>query len=124
MLWEWQTLYSKRLGKGCVGTMGADYRHMWEVITTGIEDKTVRVKYLDKEDIEELGWIYMGEIFNNSYSEFYHPNEGKDNRTLRFSHNLDFMEIEIGIRYGDFYGESYKIKNYNELKTLMKQLGI
>lgn len=135
MLWEWQTRCREELielqktSEGCVGNMGADYRHMWEVITTGIKDGTVRVKYLDREDIEELGWKYDGEIFNGNMLEFYHPNEGNDDysRKLQFPKDIDRLISEgvaIGSGYFDFCGDNYKIKNYNELKTLMKQIGI
>lgn len=87
-----------------------------------------RVKYLDKKDIEELGWEYYRNIFNDTMEEYCHPNEDyKNGRTLRFPKDIKiFIEkgIDIGIGYMEFYGESYKIKNYNELKTLMKQIEI
>lgn len=89
----------------------------------------VRVKYLDRKDIEELGWKYDGEIFNGNMLEFYHPNEGDDDysRKLQFPKDIDRLieeGIAIGSGYFDFCGDNYRLKNYNELKTLMKQIGI
>lgn len=77
-----------------------------------------RVKFLDKEDIESLGFeLYQNLaddyefewhiIFNNSrIGMFYEGNE-----------SLDDPNIE-------FYGTQYYIKNKSELKKLLKQLNI
>lgn len=84
----------------------------------------VRVKYLDEQDIEDLGWIlektiYSGMrhkelryILNNMYLSFYPDikhcciHNGKE----------DYFES-----WGYFSGQ---IKNKSELRKLMKQLGI
>lgn len=92
-----------------------------------INENDIRVKYLDREDIEELGWCFVREIFNSKLDEYVHPNEGESGRTLRVYKDInDFIKygVDIGIGYMDFYGESYNIKNYNELKKVMELIGI
>ncbi len=94
-------------------------------------DKVV-VKYLDQQDIEELGWTYTGKStelwfgipktnvqpFNLTY------------RSFRLSYNLtDYRCYIIGYEYSNYVGEDEplflgKIKNYNELKQVMKFLNI
>jgi hypothetical protein len=92
------------------------FRHLLEIRT--------RVKYLDREDIESLGFKYVPA--ENKYIQEYFI---KDNITIRlYSYN------EIGIYKKNFYcgefGNEYiyyfsgTIKNKSELKKLMKQLGI
>lgn len=67
----------------------------------------IRVKFLDKEDIESFGW----EKFGNNFR--------KENLFLLF--NLDKSVVIIDGNYPKFSG---KIKNKSELKKLMQQLGI
>ena len=77
----------------------------------------VRVKYIDKEDIENLGWTKhlskytlndMELLFAENYSETYF-------------NCLIQSKKEKGKTDVYFYG---RIKNKSELKTLMKQLDI
>lgn len=85
-----------------------------------IKDKDVRVKYLDKEDIESFGFISLPKEsgytdgaykFNNYY--MYHNNSlGK---TMQIETRFLNQSIQI------FYGT---IKNKSELKILLKQLNI
>ncbi len=66
MLHEWryrtreELIELQKTSDGCVGNPGADYRHEWERISTGIKDGSVRVKCLDESDIEELGFVSIG----------------------------------------------------------------
>jgi hypothetical protein len=88
----------------------------------------IRVKYLDKEDIESLGWKYKYEgmfeirgfkdyailedsIVEPSRDNYYYITEGI----------IDFKNKPTGERKTIFEGT---IKNKSELKRLMKQLGI
>ena len=89
-----------------------------------LNDNRIKVKYLDQEDIESLGWEHGekrglgGFTFNSEGSTFYqmyvHDNI-KEKKII-------FLEI-----YND-YDTSYifqgDIKNKLELKKLMKQLNI
>lgn len=74
-----------------------------------------RVKYLDKEDIESLGWIVeqkpLGSFFEG---EYYVRNEG-DTTTFEFE-NINEEEPTI-----DINGNYFKIKNKSEFKKLMNQ---
>ncbi len=81
-----------------------------------IKRNRIRVKYLDKEDIESLGFIYDEESNNNFYTH-------KDRRETYLSFFPQQKRIEIGDQenYGSFAGT---IKNKSELKKLLTQLNI
>ncbi len=90
---------------------------------TGLKDTDYfRVKYLDNDDIEELGWEKRGK---NGFKLL--KSCKLDNGYLYETHfNLGFYEVstmEITDGNGNilFYG---KVKNYNELKNLMKWIFI
>ncbi len=92
----------------------------WQQLTYNISynlpyGTTCRVKYLDKEDIESLGWKGNG----NSYLH----SEGKFRLVIESFDNYQTILIETlgGLKY---YGYLESIKNKSELKKLMKQLGI
>jgi len=97
-----------------------------------ISDKTevskfTRVKYLDQEDIESLGW---------DYDKYYPFQRIKGDERIAFTKNenklglhrlvlngnkvLIYLETEF-VHEGFFKGT---IKNKSELKVLLKQLGI
>lgn len=73
-----------------------------------------RVKYLDKEDILSLGWVY-----HEKYCAFHHSKH--EGYSLYFLHE-DTNEMKI-IYYGDCNFNGI-IKNKSELKKLMKQMSI
>ena len=95
----------------------------WENLEFAVENKTVRVKYLDRIDIEELGWKFLtsGEyqislcLATAINLTFYH----NDKRILELEHIDQSGEREEKETW--FKG---RIKNKNELSHLMKQLGI
>jgi hypothetical protein len=105
---------------------GLDAQQTFEKIVAGLNEVTpsVRVKYLDKEDIEELRWESSGiksfklvktiELDNN-YSH-------KMEFTLSWG-DFEKSIIEILDSNGNilFYG---RVNNYNELKKIMKWTGI
>lgn len=78
------------------------------------QQKQLKVKYLDQEDIESLGWVKIS-VKNNLYKY-------KD-YTLIFKNS----HVDIFI-YGDWDGEencfSGVVKNKSELKKLMRMLEI
>lgn len=89
----------------------------------------VRVKYLDKEDIESLGWktpIHSLKVFGEGI-EYYFKCQNGDNYWLRMDEFVNGSKIKIhnGIDWEDnhIYAD-FKIKNKAELKKLMKQIGI
>lgn len=93
-----------------------------------------RVKYLDRQDIEELGWEYKGDHWyykgdvcyriekenaEYGYMEYYWLHTRLDDPTT--------VSIVVGNENGyTLEGGPYlfdgQIKNFNELKTLMKWL--
>jgi len=84
--------------------------------------KKIRVKYLDKEDIESLGFIYSStrrqyELYHTDRQSRYEINENNNTYTI----SLCSLTKEIHIPYNLFIG---LIKNKSELKKLLKQLEI
>jgi hypothetical protein len=91
----------------------------------------MRVKYLDKEGIESLGWV----SWSNHPKHFYHPagikkfSDGtiQHNITLRIENNniiaiRRYSESPINFNnFAEFYGIC---KNKSELKKLMQMLNI
>lgn len=80
----------------------------------------IRVKYLDKSDILALGW----ESDQNAEPSIYFFRDGKERGTLTLRHEsalgmLYIFNNEIGVGY--YYG---KCLNKNQLKTIMKYLGL
>lgn len=101
-------------------------KHLWQLGNIGLHE-TVRVKYLDREDIESLGWKitknYTGELeaqFLISETLFY-------DLTLDYEGNLlieKFISTETIGSYNSFIIFEGSIKNKSELKWLMKRLKI
>ena len=121
----------------CIGVVTelTDYPTIW----VKAEDKTfelypqqISLKYLDKEDIESLGWVKADDSIPkiSSYKEVYKKENYflihlKDNfykivvfDIAKESDRLGFYEMYIPER---FFGI---LKNSNELKVLMKMLEI
>lgn len=108
-----------------------EFTNMWEKskfdsrsglghdMTHFLNDGQVRVKYLDQEDIESLGWKYNndyneGKVFKKFTNDKYY--------VLYFKDNI----IEIDYLNNAFENGVFKgtIKNKSELKNLLKQLQI
>ena len=97
-----------------------------------IKEDTIRVKYLDREDIESLGWEYFG--YNNltDLVEFrldqFILSVGESENTISVYRKLlvQTKEKPEGFFSDDYLHQIYEgnIKNKSELKVLMKQLGI
>ena len=94
-----------------------------EIIKNWIQNNKVRVKYLDKKDIERLGFIQItDDCFNFPIKEF----RGRLNQEVRILVR-DTILIYLAMEIGDkdnivlFTGT---IKNKSELKKLMQQLNI
>lgn len=86
--------------------------HLQIVNRNTIFDKKVRVKYLDKEDIESLGWEQI------KYDTYKYKGT-----SIHLEFNPEYKTIIYSTRLGHwlFSGE---IKNKSELKKLMLQLNI
>jgi len=89
-----------------------------------------RVKCLDKQDIEELGWEYVGE--SNYYKgdiRYRIKNKGNTWLWLNVARQGDYQILISSFDTGfSLEGDSFlfdgDIKNYNELKKLMLMLEI
>lgn len=86
-----------------------------------LRDKRVEIKFLDKEDIEDLGWklinedcLYKFQIYNYMLVvDFYNEDDFFPTNPITITEIKDNLTV--------FYG---KIKNKQDLKKLMKQLEI
>lgn len=91
--------------------------------TEELEKKDIRVKYLDREDIESLGFkmpMPEGEGLPNFYINY------DLSCSMMFSNNKDVLCRLDMLNSKHKMKTSYigKIKNKSELKRLLKQLGI
>jgi len=111
-----------------------DTSHSISRITNKIKLGKVRVKKLDQEDIESLGWkpIITKSIGKNHYEGLF---ENTTCGKMIFEH--DFFNEKVTIKHPNYIRDAsgnfdgyiiyvYKlyIKNKSELRRLMKQLGI
>lgn len=104
-----------------------------DINLTFIEERLqeIRVKYLDTEDIESLGFTknISGEI--PSHSNYYKLNDNKIIQITEYwSHEKlrrsNLIRIYTGVQHQYPYSEVFRgeIKNKSELKRLLKQLNI
>jgi hypothetical protein len=82
------------------------------------DDLGVRVKYLDREDIESLGYNYSFR-FNEGYLQDNYKHKSNYS-LLTYSPNSNFLSI-TNCESGEFLGV---VKNKSELKKLLQQLNI
>jgi hypothetical protein len=107
-----------------------------EILSRFVTDNTsVRFKYLDEEDILDLGFTFFGENdknLTNTPVKIYH----NDELNLMLGHYYDIGQIVLATK-DPSKSETYlklgqdpnrtgflKIKNKNELQKLLKQLEI
>lgn len=89
-------------------------------IINGIENKTIRVKYLDHEDIVAEGWENCGKQINESYGF------SKDSYWLELYEDGDVIISSSEPTDDEDYVTYFNgtIRNKSELKLLMKMLNI
>jgi hypothetical protein len=87
-----------------------------------INGECIRVNYLDQSDIENLGWIFEGSQIISNGRKDYRYNE----YILSYIPSNNHYAITTKSQYGDTPKVLFNgiIKNVNELKVLLKQLGI
>ena len=94
------------------------------------KDGMVRVKYLDKEDLIELGFEYMEDVRDCiNFAKYIQESNRSINLTLHRNsrrvgfavHDLNVKPPMTSIQIGTFGGE---IKNKSELIKVLKRLGI
>lgn len=89
---------------------------LYQNLDNAIKQKYIRVKYLDQEDIENLGFItYDDNLYNkNEYQIDFDRLVRKQNQGI----GLVIYHEEAGQIFQGY------IKNKSELKKILKQLGI
>lgn len=105
---------------------GGDTGHGYSIsLEDKIEDNKIRVKYLDKEDIENLGFTQITDDCFNLPIKEYRGRLNQEVRVLVRETILIYLALDSNLGDKDnivlFTGT---IKNKSELKTLLKWLGI
>ena len=102
--------------------------------------QSLKVKYLDKEDIESLDWEYTNNIQDKNVLKFRKWNDyykledaeimGDSSDYIYYDFlNYNIKTKELIIHNNEEFGDYYQIfegaiKNKSELKILLKQIGI
>ncbi len=111
--------------KNDFGDSNGEFNNELTECNWNINRNKLRVKYLDKEDIESLGWIFEKQHPGLNDMTFSHSNR---EIMLEFEDFNDILPFNVRIWEGDCMNEinyfNGKIKNKSELIKLMKQLGI
>ncbi len=88
------------------------------------EPQRIKVKYLDSEDIKELGWVFNYDT-DGGLHFFYKEAEDREGRFVMYhvpiQNRIEITEDNYSDEYTIFDGFIY---NKSELKWLMKRLGI
>lgn len=101
-----------------------------DLIKSHFTTDDIRVKYLDKEDIESLGWEFTGKTIDIWFKKegIFHAISGGHKFTeYKLHYGLHDHCLYINAYFGGTdEGRLFEgiIKNKSELKRLMKQLGI
>ena len=112
---EFEAFVTKQIGWRNI-SLRADGRHL-DMVINELKSDRIRVKYLDQEDIESLGWEYVETLtlkgtrlrysFNNFILDYIPSNN-----------LLALLEDNFSCRF------NCVLKNKSELRKLMKQLNI
>lgn len=88
-----------------------------------IKEENIRIKYLDQEDIESLGFKYIKTQpgLNEDYFEYMQEEFSK--YYLEFDYDTKYLRTYFSLEEGDSTIFAGVIKNKSELKKLLKQIG-
>lgn len=84
-----------------------------------IDNRKIRVKYLDQEDIKSIGWKYLSKSNVNNFVFDKLPYR----MNVNFATDKNLPKLSIYIYDGEIVNRII-IKNKSELKKLMQQLNI
>lgn len=88
--------------------------HGHNSIFSEFNSSTIRVKYLDREDIESLGFVFKG---GDTHLTYHYGG-------YAITHTPPSNKIDIYYYDGSEFVNGITIKNKSELKKLLKQLNI
>ena len=119
-IWETHSkLYNRNIDDSKWVRKTYDLRSIgFEKLYTRLFEKDVRVKYLDREDIESLGWVHEEDNLFSFKSEevtYYLI------LYTQFDNKIEIRCTNPSVSYGNFLGNC---KNKSELKRVMEQLTI
>ncbi len=111
--------------KQVYGRNGADAERIDHISEFSIKNNKVRVKYLDREDIESLGWkkVFNGDSLNifRIGDNFLTSLKVIETKFLLHTGSYEDGQTNVELKKVLFEGT---IKNKSELQILMKQIGI
>jgi hypothetical protein len=115
---DYETLFDKRI-------LSISGQQVYEEPRFYVPD-TFRVKYLDREDIEELGWYYSSIFYESNEFRFKCGCDDEDKKWFE----LEWDEADGNVRI--FYSSLYNwfcvfrgfVKNKSELRRVMEMVGI
>jgi hypothetical protein len=109
---DYETLFDKRI-------LSISGQQVYEEPRFYVPD-TFRVKYLDREDIEKLGWKYSGNV-EGGLGFYYKEAMNKEARYIMYHVPVQNRVEIIEDDYNIFDGF---IKNKSELRRVMEMVGI
>jgi hypothetical protein len=91
-----------------------------ETLASYLKSENLRVKYLDREDIESLGWEHDEYAYDKSdpYSLIIFDKEG-----IKLHYDVEDHTVTIH-RKDDYMIRDIIIKNKSELKKVLKMIGV
>ncbi len=109
-------------------SMSINYLSLDEIDDEIIE-KEIRVKYLDREDIENFGFVLVGKSIDLWFERkgIYLRDDGYHLNNIKLQYGTHDQRLKITFLYVSGEEQIHfegTIKNKSELKKLMKQLGI
>ena len=122
--YEWNNSNEDDVWKTSVADNEDCYHAVQDIINN--LDRKYRVKYLDKEDIESLGFEYQDGKMIKDYSDdfIYKPNNNLQyNLTYVYEQNILRIHVEDLVYFEESYNYLFQgtIKNKSELKKLLNQ---
>ena len=103
-----------------------NYENGGKITVISVPD-CLKVKYLDRGDVESLGFVYdeKNDLYKKEI-DYDHCviHQYYDNNILLHLNKNNIVDIHNGGQYEDNHGVTLIIKNKSELKKALKQLGL
>ncbi len=99
---------------------GEDPNAEFEFVRGDIKQGTIRVKYLDKEDIEDCGWEFRNSTIKNSKHQYFNKGE----KSLSYTESTKEVTIHMVAYDWDSCCFDGTVNNKSELKKILQMLSI
>lgn len=112
---QFRTKVVKDLSNSVTYNLKEDLRASW-----------VRVKYLDKEDIESLGFEYNGGKMVKNFQDRFHIVDGNRQLNLVYTYGNKLLRLDVEdlVMFEESYNYLFQgiVKNKSELKRILEQV--